>query len=91
VRRKLRIAHEPGTIASAVSIGGETDLSRLLDGQPGDLEEVLRGRTFGYDSQRMKIFMDGEGLEEDNRGSRRRGAAAGALGALTSLGKLVAG
>jgi hypothetical protein len=91
VRRKLRIAYEPGTIASAVHIGGETDLSKLLNGPPGDLEEILRGRTFGYDSKRMKIFMDGEWIEETTKGEASRGAAAGALGVLTSIGKLVTG
>jgi hypothetical protein len=64
VRDNLHLSLEPGTIAAAVAIGGETDLARVLTGQRGmgDIEDMLSERRFRYDSARMKIFMDREGL-----------------------------
>jgi hypothetical protein len=63
LRRRLRLWNEPGTIASAVTIGGETHMSRLLNerGKRQDISEALEGHTFSFDPKTMKIFMDDEG------------------------------
>jgi hypothetical protein len=61
-RRNLLLLHEPGTIASAVSFGAETDLAHLLQGhqrQEGFLR-ALRGKKFRIDPQTMKIVMQDE-------------------------------
>jgi len=61
-RRDLRLRHEPGTIASAVSIGAETNLAQLLNGQQGehDFIRALRDKKFRIDPRTMKIVMQGE-------------------------------
>ncbi|KAJ3788686.1 hypothetical protein GGU10DRAFT_285725 [Lentinula aff. detonsa] len=61
-RRQLRLRHEPGTIASAVSIGGQTGMGALLAGRQDqkDIDEVLSNRKFRIDPQTMKIIMEGE-------------------------------
>ncbi|KAJ3739563.1 hypothetical protein DFH05DRAFT_1560326 [Lentinula detonsa] len=61
-RRQLRLRHEPGTIASAVSIGGQTGMGALLAGRQDqkDIDEVLSNRKFRIDPRTMKIIMEGE-------------------------------
>uniref|UniRef100_A0A0W0FJG3 Uncharacterized protein n=1 Tax=Moniliophthora roreri TaxID=221103 RepID=A0A0W0FJG3_MONRR len=62
-RRNLRLAHEPGTIASAVSIGGSTHLSSLLNNgqsEEKDMREALGRKKFRIDPKTMKIVMEGE-------------------------------
>ncbi|KAJ7598615.1 hypothetical protein C8J56DRAFT_914511 [Mycena floridula] len=61
-RRGVRLRHEPGTIASAVSIGGQTGMGELLAGtqNPKEMFEALQDRKFRIDSQSMKIVMEGE-------------------------------
>ncbi|KIK67947.1 hypothetical protein GYMLUDRAFT_190832 [Collybiopsis luxurians FD-317 M1] len=61
-RRNLRLRHEPGTIASAVSIGGQTGMGELLAGRQDqkDIDEVLSNRKFRIDPRTMKIIMEGE-------------------------------
>ncbi|EEB93873.1 hypothetical protein MPER_07418, partial [Moniliophthora perniciosa FA553] len=62
-RRNLRLAHEPGTIASAVSIGGSTHLSHLLNNgqsEEKEMREVLGRKKFRIDPKSMKIVMEGE-------------------------------
>ncbi len=75
-RRNLRLRHEPGTIASAVAIGGQTSAGALLSGQRSekDLSNVLRGKKFRIEPLTMKIIMEGEDGYEDasSPGLRRR-------------------
>jgi hypothetical protein len=61
-RQDLNLAHEPGTIASAVSIGARTFAGDLLAGQqrPEDIYSALRGRKFRINTETMKIVMEGE-------------------------------
>lgn len=61
-RQKLRLRHEPGTIASAVSIGADTTLAHLLNGQQeeNDFVRALRDKKFRIDPQTMKIVMQGD-------------------------------
>jgi len=61
-RRNLRLRHEPGTIASAMSIGAQTGIGDLLAGMQGekDMSNVLRDKRFRIDPQSMKIIMEGE-------------------------------
>ncbi|KAG5644350.1 hypothetical protein DXG03_008647 [Asterophora parasitica] len=61
-RRRLRLRHLPGTIASAVSIGAQTGMGNLLAGRQDqkDIHEALRNRKFRIDPRTMKIVMEGE-------------------------------
>lgn len=61
-RHQLRLKHEPGTIASAVSIGAQTGMGALLAGQQReeDMNHILRGKRFRIDPKSMKIIMEGE-------------------------------
>lgn len=61
-RRQLRLKHEPGTIASAVSIGAQTGMGELLAGrqQAEEIDNILRGKRFRIDPRTMKIVMEGE-------------------------------
>jgi hypothetical protein len=56
------LAHEPGTIASAVSFGARTNVASLLDGRQKteEIESALREKKFRFDPVTMKIVMDGE-------------------------------
>jgi hypothetical protein len=61
-RRDLRLAHSPGTLASAVAIGGNTVVGGMLSAAQDEkeLENALENKRFAIDPQRMKIVMDGE-------------------------------
>ncbi|KAK0438352.1 uncharacterized protein EV420DRAFT_1212338 [Desarmillaria tabescens] len=61
-RRSLRLLHEPGTIASAVSIGAQTGMGDLLAGRqhPKDISAALQDKKFRIDPKTMKIVMEGE-------------------------------
>jgi hypothetical protein len=61
-RKQLHLLHEPGTIASAVSIGAQTDLANLLHGrqQENDFLKALQDKRFRIDPRTMKIIMQGE-------------------------------
>ncbi|KAG5637195.1 hypothetical protein H0H81_005408 [Sphagnurus paluster] len=61
-RRRLRLHHLPGTIASAVSIGAQTGMGELLAGRQHqkDITEALQNKKFRIDPQTMKIIMEGE-------------------------------
>ncbi|KAI0689567.1 hypothetical protein BC835DRAFT_1418450 [Cytidiella melzeri] len=63
----LRLTHAPGTIASAVSLGGKTGLGEVLAGRlrQEDMLEVLQHKRFRIDTRTMKIIMDGEEGYED--------------------------
>ncbi|KAF4616356.1 hypothetical protein D9613_008619 [Agrocybe pediades] len=66
-RRYLNLMHEPGTIASAVSIGAQTGLgAALADSQTEEqMEAALKNRVFRIDPATNKIIMKGEpGYEE---------------------------
>jgi hypothetical protein len=65
-RRRLRLQQIPGTIASAISIGAETNLAQLLNGQQEqNFGQALRDKQFHIDPQTMKIVMEGDdGYEE---------------------------
>jgi len=65
-RRQLRLQHIPGTIASAISIGAESNLAQLLnDQQEQNFGSALRDKQFRIDPRTMKIVMQGEdGYEE---------------------------
>ncbi|KAF8880015.1 hypothetical protein BD779DRAFT_1550009 [Infundibulicybe gibba] len=61
-RRNLHLRHEPGTIASAVSIGAQTGMGDLLAGRQRsrDISEALQDKRFRIDPETMKIVMAGE-------------------------------
>jgi len=61
-RQHLHFRHEPGTIASAVSIGADTDLAHLLNGrqEQSDLVQALSNKKFRINPRTMKIIMQGE-------------------------------
>ncbi|TFK41505.1 hypothetical protein BDQ12DRAFT_387580 [Crucibulum laeve] len=61
-RRHLHLQHEPGTIASAVSIGAQTGVGNVLAGRRGmrDINQALQDKKFRIDPQTMKIVMEGE-------------------------------
>ncbi len=60
-RRSLHLRHQPGTIASAVSIGGQTGFGELLSNHQTskEMDQVLRGKKFRIDPDTMKIIMEG--------------------------------
>ena len=61
-RRDLKLKHEPGTIASAVSIGAQTGVGHVLSGRhsENDIKEALQNKKFRIDPVTMKIIMEGE-------------------------------
>ncbi|KAJ7086657.1 hypothetical protein C8R44DRAFT_650649 [Mycena epipterygia] len=61
-RQDLNLLHEPGTIASAVSIGAQTGMGQLLARQRNteEIQMALRDKKFRIDPYSMKIIMDGE-------------------------------
>ncbi|KAJ6510035.1 hypothetical protein C8R47DRAFT_1208087 [Mycena vitilis] len=61
-RQDLNLMHEPGTIASAVSIGAATEMGQLLSQQRNteEIHQVLQDKKFRIDPYNMKILMDGE-------------------------------
>jgi hypothetical protein len=61
-RHNLRLRHETGTIASAVSIGAQTGIGDLLAGRQRaeDMNQVLQDKRFRIDPRSMKIVMEGE-------------------------------
>ncbi|KAL1744270.1 hypothetical protein HDZ31DRAFT_17262, partial [Schizophyllum fasciatum] len=63
-RRQLRLRHQPGTIASAVSLGAQTSIGTLLadhtNASDKDIREALAGRRFRIHPATMKIVMEGE-------------------------------
>ena len=60
--RHLRFRHEPGTIASAVSIGARTEVGEVLAGRHAEeeIKEALKNKKFRIDPVTMKIVMEGE-------------------------------
>lgn len=81
-RRDLHLLHEPGTIASAVSIGARTDLANLLDGrqEEDDLVKALQNKKFRIDPRTMKIIMQGETGYETAASPNPRQSIFGAFG-----------
>jgi hypothetical protein len=65
-RRQLRLQHIPGTLASAISIGAETNLAQLLNSQQEEnLDKALSDKQFRIDPRTMKILVErGGGYEE---------------------------
>ncbi|KAJ7774308.1 hypothetical protein DFH07DRAFT_912857 [Mycena maculata] len=66
-RQGLNLLHQPGTIASAVSIGAETGMGQLLAQQRNteEIHQALRDRKFRIDPYSMRIIMnDEEGYEK---------------------------
>jgi len=68
-RRRLQLRHVPGTLAAAISIGADTDLTKLFDRPEQvndfDFAETLRDRRFRINTQTMRIVLEGdEGYEE---------------------------
>jgi len=61
-RQDLNLLHQPGTIASAVSIGGATQMGQLLAQQrnAAEIQHALQDKKFRIDPYNMKILMDGE-------------------------------
>jgi hypothetical protein len=56
-REGLRLAHKPGTLASAMSIGGQSTVSELLAGRQREDEivQALRDKRFRIDPRTMKV------------------------------------
>ncbi|KAG6876440.1 hypothetical protein C0993_003142 [Termitomyces sp. T159_Od127] len=88
-RRRLRLRHEPGTIASAVSIGAQTGMGELLAGRhrQEEIKEVLSNKKFRIDPRTMKIIMEGEeGYESAASPMNRRRSVFAALQTQGMLG-----
>jgi len=81
-RQDLYLRHEPGTIASAVSISAQTPLANLLDGQQKeeDFHRALDNKKFRIDPQTMKILMEGEEGYDQAASPNPRRSIFGALG-----------
>lgn len=81
-RKDLRLRHQPGTIASAVSFGAQTDLADLLHGQQeqDDFIRALRNRKFRIDPRTMKILIEGESGYDQAASPNARQSIFGALG-----------
>jgi hypothetical protein len=56
-RQNLHLAHEPGTIASAMSIGAQTHAADLLDGRQKESEfaSALQNKKFRINPTNMKM------------------------------------
>jgi hypothetical protein len=81
-RQDLNLLHEPGTIASAVSIGGMTEMGELLARQrdAAGIHQALQDKRFRIDPYNMKIIMDGEeGYEAVGSPMDRRRSVFGAM------------
>ncbi|KAI0790335.1 hypothetical protein C8Q75DRAFT_110838 [Abortiporus biennis] len=61
-RKILSLPHRPGTIASAVAIGAQTNVGSVLAGskRTKDMREALGGKRFRIDRETLKIVMEGE-------------------------------
>lgn len=61
-REILRLAHAPGTIASAVSLGGQTGLGSVLAPRlrEHEMRAALQNKRFRIDTRTLKIVMEGE-------------------------------
>ncbi|KAJ7117388.1 hypothetical protein C8R43DRAFT_1137680 [Mycena crocata] len=61
-RQDLNLLHQPGTIASAVSIGAQTGMGQLLAQQRNteEIQMALQDKRFRIDPVSMRILMDGE-------------------------------
>jgi hypothetical protein len=66
-RSVLTLPHAPGTIASAVSLGGQSDLGSVLAGQHKleDMKAALGNKRFRIDRRTMRIVVEGEAGYED--------------------------
>jgi len=75
-REQLHLAHHPGTIASAVSIGAQTHIGALLAGRQRDkdIEAAMRNRRFRINERTMQIVSNDEPAYEEaaNHGPVRR-------------------
>ncbi|KAJ7499154.1 hypothetical protein FB451DRAFT_1204485 [Mycena latifolia] len=81
-RQDLNLLHQPGTIASAVSIGAQTGMGQLLARQRNaeDIQNALQDKRFRIDPYSMKIVMDGEeGYETVGSPMDRRRSVFGAM------------
>ncbi|KAF9476818.1 hypothetical protein BDN70DRAFT_862706 [Pholiota conissans] len=78
-RRHLRLTHLPGTIASAVSIGAQTQVGVVLAGRHAerDLRAALADKRFRMNPDTMRIIMDSEEGYEVPRGDTPPGSPAG--------------
>ena len=66
-RQVLRLAQAPGTIASAVALGGQTGVGNVLAGRlrEEDMAQALQDKRFRIDTRTNKIVMEGEPGYED--------------------------
>lgn len=81
-RQDLNLQHQPGTIASAVSIGAQTGMGQLLSQQRNteEIQQALRDKKFRIDPYTSKILMDGEeGYETVGSPTDRRRSVFGAM------------
>ena len=56
-RHDLRLGHAPGTIASAVSIGAQTNVGEMLSGRQNEeeIDLALRDKRFKIDPRTNKV------------------------------------
>ncbi|KAJ7368063.1 hypothetical protein DFH08DRAFT_761565 [Mycena albidolilacea] len=81
-RQDLNLMHQPGTIASAVSIGATTEMGQLLAQQrdTDGIHQALQDKRFRIDPYNMKILMEGEeGYEVVGSPMDRRRSVFGAM------------
>ena len=74
LRKGVKLYAQPGTIASAASITGDSGLTALV--KPGfsedQLKEALRGRKFTVDQTGRVVLQDDNGFEGQKRLEKRR-------------------
>ncbi|TFK47572.1 hypothetical protein OE88DRAFT_1665776 [Heliocybe sulcata] len=81
-RANLKLAHQPGTIASAVVVGAQTNMGVLLAGRQRkeDIVQALRDKRFRINTRTMKIVMEGEeGYDEAASPGHRKSVFASGL------------
>ncbi|KAF8189611.1 hypothetical protein K438DRAFT_1832886 [Mycena galopus ATCC 62051] len=81
-RQDLNLLHQPGTIASAVSIGATTEMGQLLAAQRDSdgINQALQDKRFRIDPHNMKILMQGEeGYDAIGSSKDRRRSVFGAM------------
>ncbi|KAH8097012.1 hypothetical protein BXZ70DRAFT_895244 [Cristinia sonorae] len=78
-RRRLPLAHPPGTIASALSLAGRGDVMNVLVGtqKRAEMKAVLEGKTFGlgYENgtKTMTLVQERDSVYARKEGKRKRG------------------
>lgn len=93
-REILHLTHAPGTIASAVSLGGQTGLGSVLAPRLGEeeMKAALENKRFRIDRRTLKIVVEGEDGYQDAESPANRtafGQNISGMGRRLSIGNLL--